>query len=71
MKEFNTASENIAKITDIFHLMGDTSRLRLLKAARIRYKESRGKQVFHTIDDHHIRQTIADMLEHIVEANHE
>lgn len=102
MKKLNTSTENIAKIADIFHLMGDTSRLRiaicclndaiavsdiaeqlslsqslvshhlrLLKAARIMRAKRRGKQVFYTVDDHHIRQIITDMLEHIDEANHE
>lgn len=41
--------------------------LRLLRAARILRAERRGKQVFYTAADEHIRRMVADMAEHICE----
>ncbi len=92
------ASERSAQLADLFRLLGDSSRLRiviacidvpvavgeladrldlsgslvshhlrLLKAARIVKSERRGKQVFYSAADDHIRCVIADMLEHISE----
>jgi DNA-binding transcriptional ArsR family regulator len=41
--------------------------LRLLRAARILRAERRGKQVFYTAADEHIRSIIADMVAHVAE----
>ncbi len=41
--------------------------LRLLKAARILRSERRGKQVFYSAMDDHIRCVLADMIEHVAE----
>ena len=41
--------------------------LRLLRAARILRAERRGKQIFYTAADGHIRGTIGDMVAHVVE----
>jgi DNA-binding transcriptional ArsR family regulator len=41
--------------------------LRLLKAARILRAERRGKQVFYSAMDDHIRCVLADMIEHVAE----
>jgi len=41
--------------------------LRLLRAARLVRAERRGKQVFYSVDDHHIEQIVIDMLEHAAE----
>ncbi len=96
------ASEHSAQLADLFRLLGDSSRLRiviacldfpvavgeladqlelsgslvshhlrLLKAARIVKAERRGKQVFYSAADDHIRCVIADMLEHISEPDDE
>lgn len=96
------ASERSAQLADLFRLLGDSSRLRiviacidvpvavgeladrldlsgslvshhlrLLKAARIVKSERRGKQVFYSAADDHIRCVIADMLEHISEPDEE
>jgi len=42
--------------------------LRLLRAARIRRAERRGKQVFYAAADEHVRCTISDMVAHVREA---
>lgn len=90
--------EEITELADIFRLMGDPSRLRivltclygpvsvneiaeflglsqslvshhlrLLRAARILKAERRGKQVFYTAADDHVRGVLEDMVEHISE----
>ncbi len=41
--------------------------LRLLKAARLVRSERRGRQVFYVAADHHIRQILHDMIEHMRE----
>jgi DNA-binding transcriptional ArsR family regulator len=90
--------EQTAELAEIFHLMGDPSRLRivlrclhadvavtdiaqslglsqssvshhlrLLRAARILRAERRGKQVFYSAADRHVRGMLGDMVEHISE----
>ncbi len=41
--------------------------LRLLKAARIVRAERRGKRVFYSAADDHIRTVLGDMIEHVAE----
>jgi ArsR family transcriptional regulator len=41
--------------------------LRLLRAGRILRAERRGKQVFYSVADEHIRRVIADMVAHVGE----
>lgn len=41
--------------------------LRLLRAARIVHGERQGKNIFCTVDDHHIRTMLSNLLEHISE----
>ncbi|MEJ2643549.1 MAG: metalloregulator ArsR/SmtB family transcription factor [Gammaproteobacteria bacterium] len=41
--------------------------LRLLKAARLMRAQRRGKQVFYTVDDHHVRTVLRDMTTHVAE----
>ncbi len=41
--------------------------LRLLKAARLMRAERRGKQVFYTADDEHVRTVLRDMTTHVAE----
>ncbi len=41
--------------------------LRLLRAGRLVRAERRGKQVFYTVDDEHIRSVLTDMAEHVAE----
>ena len=88
-----------AELADMFRLLGDTSRLRivmtcldeavcvsdiagrlgltpslvshhlrLLRAARVVRSDRRGKQIYYTAADEHIRRVITDMLDHIGEA---
>jgi DNA-binding transcriptional ArsR family regulator len=45
--------------------------LRLLRAARILRAERRGKQVFYSAADAHIRDVLADMIEHLAEPDDE
>ena len=90
--------DKTAELADMFRLLGDTSRLRivmtclheavcvsdiagrleltpslvshhlrLLRAARVVRGERRGKQMFYTAADEHIRRVITDMLDHIGE----
>lgn len=91
--------DKTAELADMFRLLGDTSRLRivmtclheavcvgdiagrleltpslvshhlrLLRAARVVRSERRGKQMFYTAADEHIRRVITDMLDHVGEA---
>lgn len=41
--------------------------LRLLKAARLMRAERRGKQVFYTVKDDHVRTVLRDMTTHVAE----
>ena len=94
--------EAVSDLADLFQLMADASRLRiiltvleekksvsdiaaslalsqplvsphlrLLRAARILRAERRGRQVFYTAADDHIRCVIEDMLTHIQSPHHE
>lgn len=45
--------------------------LRLLRAARLVKAERQGKQVFYTLADHHVRDVIEDMAEHVREPHQE
>lgn len=87
-----------AALAEVFHLMGDPSRLsilmavlagprpvgaiaaetglspslvshhlRLLRGGRLVRAERRGKQVFYTVDDAHIRSVLTDMAAHVAE----
>ena len=91
--------DQLAEVAEIFHMLGDATRLRivaaclagppvpvaklaervgaspslvshhlrLLRAARILRAERRGKQVFYSAADAHIRDILADMIEHVAE----
>ena len=94
----NPKGDRAAELADMFRLLGDSSRLRivmacldeevcvsdiaahlgltpslvshhlrLLRAARILRSERRGKQIYYTAADAHIRCVITDMLDHIGE----
>ena len=41
--------------------------LRLLRAARLLKADRRGKQVFYSIPDCHVREMLTNMIEHLVE----
>ena len=43
--------------------------LRLLRAARLVRSERRGKQVFYSAADAHIRDMLTDMLDHVAETD--
>lgn len=45
--------------------------LRLLRAARILAAERRGKHVYYTAADDHIRTVVGDMIDHVVEPDEE
>lgn len=45
--------------------------LRLLRAARLVRAERQGKQVFYTLADHHVRDVIEEMAEHVREPHQE
>ncbi len=93
-----STQQQVAELAEVFHLMGDPSRLsillfvldgpravaeiaaatglsaslvshhlRLLRAGRLVRAERRGKQVFYTVDDAHIRSVLTDMAEHVAE----
>ncbi len=42
--------------------------LRLLRGGRLVRGSRRGKQVFYTVDDAHIRSVLTDMAEHVAES---
>ena len=98
MTSTTQAQAHLAVLAEVFHLMGDPSRLsilmavldgplpvaeiaagtglsaslvshhlRLLRAGRLVRAERRGKQVFYTVDDAHIRSVLTDMAEHVAE----
>jgi len=91
--------DRIAELAEVFHLMGDPSRLgilmlvleearsvgeiaaetghsaslvshhlRLLRAGRLVRAPRRGKQMFYSLDDAHVRSVLHDMAEHLGEA---
>lgn len=93
------ATQRTAELAEVFHLMGDPSRLgilmlvmdeprpvgeiaaatghsvslvshhlRLLRARRLVRAERRGKQVFYSLDDAHVRSVLRDMAEHMRES---
>ncbi len=93
-----TQQQELASLAEVFHLMGDPSRLsillfvldgpravaeiaaetglsaslvshhlRLLRAGRLVRAERRGKQIFYTVDDEHIRSVLTDMAAHVAE----
>ncbi len=93
-----STQQQVADLAEVFHLMGDPSRLsilmailngplavaeiaadtglsaslvshhlRLQRAGRLVRAERRGKQVFYTVDDTHIRSVLMDMAEHVAE----
>ncbi len=93
-------ADHLAELADIFRLLGEPNRLRLvlacldapqsvgalaegaglsqtlvshhlrlLRAARLVEAERRGKQVFYTLADDHIRCVIRDMLDHVAEGS--
>jgi len=41
--------------------------LRLLRAARLLKASKKGKQVFYSIPDCHVRETLMNMIEHVTE----
>ena len=43
--------------------------LRLLRAARLLRRERRGKQIFYSLADSHVSRVIADMVDHVMEAD--
>lgn len=45
--------------------------LRLLRAARVLRAERRGKQVFYSVADEHIRCVLYDMVDHVIEPSNE
>lgn len=45
--------------------------LRLLRAARLVRAERQGKQVFYELADHHVRDVIEDMADHVREPHQE
>ena len=92
------SEETVVQVADLFRLMGDPTRLRviltclkepisvgeiavrlmlspslvshhlrLLKAARVLRGERRGKQIFYSALDEHIRCVIDDMVAHVGE----
>jgi ArsR family transcriptional regulator, lead/cadmium/zinc/bismuth-responsive transcriptional repressor len=96
------SEDTIVQLADLFRLMGDPTRLRiilaclaepinvgdiaerlglspslvshhlrLLKAARVLRSERRGKQIFYSALDDHVRCVIDDMVTHIGEPSEE
>jgi len=96
------SDDTIVQLSDLFRIMGDPSRLRiilaclgeptkvgdiaerlglspslvshhlrLLKAARVLRSERRGKQIFYSALDDHVRCVIDDMIAHIGEPSEE
>ena len=58
---FASADDRTTALAGLFRLLGDPTRLRIVRAAR------QGKQVFYTAADDHIRAIVAAMLEHVAE----
>ena len=44
--------------------------LRLLRAARLLRGERRGRQVFYTAADEHVRRVVTDLANHVLEPGH-
>ena len=44
--------------------------LRLLRAARLLRGERRGRQVFYTVADEHVRRVVTDLANHVLEPGH-
>jgi DNA-binding transcriptional ArsR family regulator len=92
------SEDHVTELAEMFHLMGDPSRLRivfacldepvcvtdmarslglspslvshhlrLLRAARLLQGERRGRQVFYSAADEHIRSVLKDMAAHVEE----
>ena len=59
----------VAEIAAVTGLSGSlvSHHLRLLRAGRLVRAERRGKQVFYTVDDAHIRSVLSDMAAHVAE----
>ena len=53
--------ERVVPLADLFRLLGDATRLRIVRAER------EGKQVFYAAADAHISAMLAGMLEHVAE----
>lgn len=93
-------ADQATELAEVFHLLGDSNRLRLvcacldepisvhelaerlgissslvshhlrlLRAARLMRPEKRGRQVFYQAADEHVRRIVADMVEHMAEAD--
>jgi DNA-binding transcriptional ArsR family regulator len=59
-------------VCDISAVLGTTSsavshQLRLLRTAKLVKARKEGKNVFYTLDDEHVRQLLAQGLEHVLE----
>jgi len=98
MSQFSLPEDRAAELAEMFHLLGDGSRLRivlscmdapicvqdiagglglsaslvshhlrLLRAARLLRAERRGKRVYYSAADEHVRSVLADMVEHVNE----
>jgi len=59
----------VQDLADRFELSASlvSHHLRLLKAARLMRAERRGKQVFYTVQDEHVRTVLRDMTTHVAE----
>jgi len=59
----------VQDLAERFHLTPSlvSHHLRLLKAARLMRAERRGKQVFYTVNDEHVRAVLRDMIVHVAE----
>lgn len=63
-------------VGDIVHRLGLSQslvshHLRLLRASRILRAERRGKQIFYSAVDDHIRCVVTDMVDHVTEPEHD
>ncbi len=73
---FLTCMDEPVSVGDIVNRLGLSQslvshHLRLLRASRILRAERRGKQVFYSAVDDHIRRVIADMVDHVTEPDHD
>lgn len=100
MPGIDLEADQATELAEVFHLLGDSNRLRLvcacldeaisvhelaerlgissslvshhlrlLRAARLMRPEKRGRQVFYQAADEHVRRIVADMVEHMAEAD--
>jgi DNA-binding transcriptional ArsR family regulator len=98
MQASDLSDDQVVELAEMFRLMGDPSRLkiiaaclgepmcvsdiaakyglsqplvshhlRLLRAARVLRSERRGKQIFYTAADEHVKRVINDMVDHVCE----